>query len=111
MSADKQKPKSVPNFSSEHEEADWWASPEGRRFLKSQPPQSAAKSGRGSERVTRLARATNAEASPAVPIQTEPADILEASFNRYLSENDPSAKTQAGRDLISSIFGKDSLVS
>jgi len=61
MCASRQHPPAIPNFSSEHEEAAWWASPEGRRFLKSQLLQSAAKSGHGSKLVAKLARSRSVQ--------------------------------------------------
>lgn len=109
MTANNQKPPSVPKFSSEHEEADWWSSPEGRQFLKSQPPHTGVKSGHGSERVTQLAHATNAQSTPSVLAEAEAKAQLKASFDRFISESDPSMKNEAGRDLIRSIFGDDAI--
>jgi predicted DNA binding CopG/RHH family protein len=67
MSAKKNSTPAIPKFSNEHEEADWWASAEGRRFLKNQPPQSAVKSGRGSKLVTKLARSSSVQIALRLP--------------------------------------------
>ncbi len=109
MGAKNQKAPAILMFSSEHQEADWWASPEGRRFLKGQRPQPGLNSGHGSKRVTQLAHATNAQTTPAVRAEPEPKAQLEAAFNRFVAESDPSAENQAARDLIRSIFGPASL--
>jgi hypothetical protein len=34
---------------------------------------------------------------------------LESSFNQFLGASDPASKNKAGRDLIRSIFGNDSI--
>ena len=34
---------------------------------------------------------------------------LKTSYNRFLAENDPARKSEAGKDLIRAIFGKDSI--
>ena len=109
MSADNRKPPSVPKFSSEHEEADWWSSPEGRQFLRSQRPQPGLNSGRGSKRVTQLAHATNAQSTPSVSAEPAPNTQMKAASNRFISESDPSAKNKAGRDLIRSVFGNEAI--
>jgi hypothetical protein len=41
--------------------------------------------------------------------EAEAKEQLKASFDRFLSESDPTRKNEAGRDLIRSIFGKDSI--
>lgn len=57
----------VPKFESERAEAKWWASAEGRRFLKEQ---SAARSGKvpgGSKLVAKLARASSVQIALRLP--------------------------------------------
>jgi hypothetical protein len=34
---------------------------------------------------------------------------LKSSYNRFVAENDPSRKNEAGKDLIRTIFGKDAI--
>jgi len=34
---------------------------------------------------------------------------LKSSCNRFLAENDPTRKNEAGKDLIRAIFGKDAI--
>jgi hypothetical protein len=34
---------------------------------------------------------------------------LNATYRRFMSENDPARKNEAGKDLIRAIFGKDAI--
>ena len=44
-----------------------------------------------------------------VRAEVEAKEKLKASYHRFLAENDPSRKNEAGKDLIRTIFGKDSI--
>jgi predicted DNA binding CopG/RHH family protein len=54
-----------PKFADESAEADWWASDEGREFLKKQTV--AGKSRKGSELVTKLSHATSVQIALRLP--------------------------------------------
>lgn len=53
----------LPQFSSEIEEADWWASAKGRDFLKSQPKTSST----GSKLVAKLSKAKSVQIALRLP--------------------------------------------
>ena len=57
----------VPKFASEHEEAGWWASEEGRKFLKVQSAHRQRKAPGGSKLVTKLARANSVQIALRLP--------------------------------------------
>jgi hypothetical protein len=61
------------------------------------------------ERHVTMSHALVALAERGVRAEAEAKEQLKASFNRFLNENDPARKNEAGRDLIRSIFGKDSI--
>jgi len=61
------------------------------------------------ERHVTVSRALVALAERGVRAEAEAKEQLKASFNRFLSEDDPARKSEAGRDLIRSIFGEDSV--
>jgi hypothetical protein len=56
-----------------------------------------------------MSRALVALAERGARAEAEAKEQLEASLRRFLAENDPARKNEAGRDLIRSIFGKDSI--
>ncbi len=56
-----------------------------------------------------MSRALVALAERGVRAEAEAKEQLKASFSRFLGEDDPARKNEAGRDLIRSIFGKDSI--
>ena len=56
-----------------------------------------------------MSRALVALAERGVRAEAEAHEQLKHSFNRFLCENDPALKNEAGRDLIRAIFGKDSI--
>lgn len=60
------------------------------------------------QRVT-MSRALVALAERGVLAEVEAKEQLKSSYNRFLAENDPGRKNEAGKDLIRAIFGKDSL--
>lgn len=63
----KQKSISPPKFSSEQQEADWWASPDGRSFLKAQSTLTQKKSASGSKLVAKLAKANSVQIALRLP--------------------------------------------
>jgi hypothetical protein len=56
-----------------------------------------------------MSRALVALAERGVRAEAEAKEQLEASFRRFIKENDPALKNEAGRDLIRAIFGKDAI--
>jgi hypothetical protein len=56
-----------------------------------------------------MSRALVALAERGVRAEAEAKEQLKVSYNRFLAENDPDRKNDAGKDLIRAIFGKDSL--
>ena len=61
------------------------------------------------EKQLTMSRALVVLAERGVRAEIEAKQQLEASYRRFLSEQNPTAKNEAGRDLIRAIFGKDSL--
>ena len=61
------------------------------------------------ERHVTMSRALVSLAERGVRAETEAKQQLKASFSRFLDENDPARKNEAGRELIQAIFGKDSI--
>lgn len=58
---------SLPVFPTEQAEAEWWASPAGRTFLKQQPAALAAKPRSGSALVAKLVRANSVQIALRLP--------------------------------------------
>jgi|SRR5580704_13380371 hypothetical protein len=56
-----------------------------------------------------MSRALVSLAERGVRAEAETKERLKASYNRFLTENDPALKNEAGKDLIRTIFGKDSI--
>lgn len=56
-----------------------------------------------------MSRALVTLAERGVRAEVEAKEQLKASYNRFLAENDPSRKNEAGKDLIRAIFGSDSI--
>ena len=56
-----------------------------------------------------MSRALVALAGRGVRAEVEAKERLKASYNRFLAESDPVRKNEAGRDLVRSIFGEDSI--
>jgi hypothetical protein len=52
----KKKPMGLPKFANEDDEATWWASREGRDFIKQKSAESGKQTARGSRLVERLMR-------------------------------------------------------
>jgi len=47
--------------------------------------------------------------SVGVGAEAEAKEQLKSSYKRFLAENDPARKNEAGKDLICAIFGKDAI--
>ena len=56
-----------------------------------------------------MSRALVTLAERAVRSEAEAKLQLKTSYHRFLSENDPARKNEAGKDLIRTIFGKDAI--
>lgn len=61
------------------------------------------------ERHVTMSRALVALAERGVRAEAEAKEQLKACYNQFLAENDPARKNEAGKDLIRTIFGKDSI--
>ena len=61
------------------------------------------------ERQLTISRALVTLAERGVVAEQEEKNNLKASYQRFLSEKDPSKKDAAGRDLIRSIFGDEAI--
>ena len=61
------------------------------------------------ERHVTVSRALVALAERGVRAEADAKEQLNASYRRFVEENEPARKNEAGRDLIRSIFGKDSI--
>ena len=61
------------------------------------------------ERHVTMSRALVVLAERGVRAEAEAKQQLDAVYRRFLDENEPGRKNEAGRDLIRSIFGKDSI--
>lgn len=57
----------APKFANEHDEADWWASDEGRKFLKEQSAHPPKKASKGSKLVGKLAKANSVQIALRLP--------------------------------------------
>lgn len=73
MSESQQKPEK-PSFRNEDEEARWWASAEGRAFLRGQPAAQSAGAGQGSALVSKL----NATRSVQIALRLPAPDVAKA---------------------------------
>jgi hypothetical protein len=56
-----------------------------------------------------MSRALVALAERGVRAEAEAKEQLKSSYKRFLAENDPARKNEAGKDLIRAIFGKDGI--
>jgi hypothetical protein len=61
------------------------------------------------ERHVTMSRALVTLAERGVRAEADAKQQLKASLDRFLDENDPQRKNEAGRDLIRTIFGKNSI--
>lgn len=67
MSSEEPMTMHVPVFANEDEEARWWASEEGRSFLKAQPVSRLKKASGGSKLVAKLAKANSVQIALRLP--------------------------------------------
>jgi hypothetical protein len=56
-----------------------------------------------------MSRALAALAERGVRAEADAKEQLKSSYNRFVAENDPSRKNEAGKDLIRTIFGEDAI--
>lgn len=56
-----------------------------------------------------MSRALVALAERGVRAEVEAKEQLKASYNRFVAENDPARKNEAGKDLIRAIFGTEAI--
>jgi hypothetical protein len=56
-----------------------------------------------------MSRALVVLAQRGVEAETAARDNLNATYRRFMAENDPARKDEAGKDLIRTIFGKDAI--
>jgi hypothetical protein len=61
------------------------------------------------ERHVTMSRALVSLAERGVQAEADAREQLKASYRRFINEKEPALKNQAGRDLIRSIFGTDSI--
>jgi hypothetical protein len=61
------------------------------------------------ERDLTMSRALVALAERGVRAEAEAKEQLKTSYRRFIDENEPARRNEAGRDLIRAIFGKDSV--
>ena len=61
------------------------------------------------EQHTTLSRALVALAERGVRADAEAKEQLKSSVNRFLAENDPARKNEAGKDMIRAIFGAEAI--
>lgn len=56
-----------------------------------------------------MSRALVALAERGLRAEAEAKEHLKSSYHRFLGENDPALKNEAGKDLIRAIFGTDAI--
>ena len=61
------------------------------------------------ERHLTMSRALVALAERGVRAELDAKENLQATYRRFMKEQEPSLKEEAGKDLIRAIFGKDAL--
>ncbi|MBM3774877.1 MAG: hypothetical protein FJW37_06880 [Acidobacteria bacterium] len=61
------------------------------------------------ERRVTMSRALVGLAERGVRAEAEAKQQLKSAYRRFIEESDPARKNEAGRDLIRSIFGKESI--
>ncbi len=61
------------------------------------------------ERHLTMSRALLSLAERGVLAEREAKANLKATYRRFISEQDPSRKDEAGKDLVRAIFGKDAI--
>lgn len=61
------------------------------------------------ERRLTMSRALVALAERGVQAEAEAQEQLKTAYRRFLNENEPARKNEAGKELIRAIFGKDAI--
>jgi hypothetical protein len=61
------------------------------------------------ERHVTMSRALVSLAERGVRAEADARQQLQVTYRRFIDENEPGRKNEAGRDLIRAIFGKDAL--
>lgn len=61
------------------------------------------------ERHVTMSRALVSLAERGVRAEADAKEQLQITYRRFIEENEPARKNEAGRDLIRAIFGKDAL--
>jgi hypothetical protein len=61
------------------------------------------------ERHLTISRALIALAERGIRAESDAKETLKAAYQRFMKEQEPARKDEAGRDLIQAIFGKDSI--
>lgn len=61
------------------------------------------------QRQLTMSRALVSLAERGVRAEQEAEENLKAAYRRFMKEQDPARKDEAGRDLIRAIFGKDAI--
>jgi hypothetical protein len=56
-----------------------------------------------------MSRAIVASAERGVRAELDARENLKATYRRFMKEQDPASKDEAGKDLIRSIFGKNAI--
>ncbi|HSB15855.1 MAG TPA: hypothetical protein VLE22_15465 [Bryobacteraceae bacterium] len=56
-----------------------------------------------------MSRALVALAERGVQAEAEAQEQLKTAYRRFLNENEPARKNEAGKELIRAIFGKDAI--
>jgi hypothetical protein len=56
-----------------------------------------------------MSRALVSLAERGIQAELEAKERLRAAYQRFLEQQDPAAKDEAGKDLIRAIFGKDAI--
>lgn len=64
---------------------------------------------RAEEQHLTMSGALVALAERGVRAEAEAKEQLKASYNRFVAENDPALKNEAGKDLIRAIFGTEAI--
>ena len=84
MEKRKTTPVSIPKFASEQEEATWWASVKGRKFLSGQAAQRAQNPSGGSKLVAKLGKANSGQITLRLPASdlARASEICRAKGNR-----------------------------
>jgi len=61
------------------------------------------------ERQLTMSRALVVLAEKGVRAEAEAKENLKAAYRRFIDEQDPASKEEAGRDLVRAVFGKDAI--